>query len=210
MSLRTAHQPPQPPNMLPNGLPQIIHLRTSHARQVQYDPHHYPPDYMGERATEPVGDPPHIGILRRILRGVLAHWLPLAFGVLLLIGLYTGYQQWIAPAWGDLQAQWHTGDGRIVQLDANVGHGGVSHFIAQYYDGRIVVIEMPLNNPAHITTYTLLALTANNGKHQDLTLFVQDENHDGRLDLVIQEGNSGVALVLYNTGSGFTTSEEQP
>lgn len=203
MNLRTTHQPPQPPNMLPNGLPQITHLRTSRARQVNYNP-----DYEQDRVTEPVGDPPYIGILRRILRGMLAHWLPLAFGACLLIGLYAGYQQWVAPAWRNVQAQWHTGDGRITQLDVDVGHGGMSHFLAQYYDGHIMVIEIQLRNPTHIMTYTVPALMPNAGKPQDLTLSTQDVNHDGRPDLVIQEGNSSVATVLYNTGSGFTSSEE--
>lgn len=187
---------PQPPDM-----PQVNTLRTTRARQVQYEE-----DLM----TEPVILYQHEGILRRIVRGILAHWLPLAFGALLLIGLYTGYQQWVAPAWNNMQAQWHTGDGRIAQLDANVGHGGISHFLAQYYNGHIVVIEMPLSNPTHVQTYTILALMQNVGHTQDLTLTVQDVNHDGRLDLVIQEGNSSAAIVLYNTGTGFSTSGGQP
>lgn len=205
MNLRTAHQPPQPPAMLSNGLPQITHLRTSRARQV-----HYNTGYEQDSVTEPVGDPPSIGNLRRILHGVQARWLLLAFGACLLIGLYAGYQQWVAPVWNNLQAQWHTGDGRITQLDANVGHGGMSHFLAQYYNSHIVVIEIQISNPTHIMTYTLPALTPNAGKPQDLTLSIQDANHYGRPDLMIQEGNNSVAIVLYNTGSWFTTSEAQP
>jgi hypothetical protein len=73
-----------------------------------------------------------------------------------------------------------------------------------------VVIEIPLNNPTHLQTYTILALTQNVGRTQDVTLSVQDVNHDGRLDLVIQEGDSTTAIVLYNTGSSFSTSEGQP
>jgi hypothetical protein len=41
-------------------------------------------------------------------------------------------------------------------------------------------------------------------------LTVADVNHDGRLDLVIQEGDSNMAIILYNTGTGFSTSEAQP
>src|SRR5258708_7477173 len=193
---RTKYKPPQPPDMLANGMPQVNTLRTSRARQV-----HPSPAYEDDRTTEPVVLYRQPGILRRIVRGILAHWLPLAFGALLLIGLYTGYQQWVSPVWNNLQAQWHTGDGRISQLDANVGHGGVSHFLAQYYDDHIVVIEMPLNNPTHITAYSILALTQHVGRTQDVTLSVQDVNHDGRLDLVIQEGDSTTAIVLYNTGT---------
>src|SRR5258708_14289623 len=188
---RIRYRRPQPPDMLPNGMPQVNTLR----RRA----------YQDDMTTEPVS------LYRQgILRSIMAHWLPLAFGAILLIGLYTGYQQWVAPAWNNLQAQWHTGDGRITQLDANVGHSGVSHFLAQYYHGHILVIEIPLSNPTHLQTYTILALTQNVGRTQDITLTVQDVNHDGRLDLVIQEGNSTTAIVLYNTGTGFSTSEGQP
>jgi hypothetical protein len=106
--------------MLSNGMPQVYTLRTSRARQVRYD----------DLTTEPVYPYTHRGLLQRIIRGILAHWFPLACGVFPLLGLYTGYRQWVAPTWTSLQAQWHTGDGRITQLDANVGHGGVSHFLA--------------------------------------------------------------------------------
>ena len=151
------------------------------------------------------------GILRRIIRGILAHWLPLAFGAFLLIGLYTGYQQWLLPAWNNLQAQWYTGDGRITQLDADAGHGGVSHFLAQYYDGNIVVIEIQISNPTHIHTYTIQALNSTvKNPSLTLTLTVEDVNHDGKPDLVIQEDNNSMAIVLYNTGTVFSTSEAQP
>src|SRR5258708_25767752 len=132
------YKAPRPPDMMANGMPQVNTLRTSRARWVEYE---------DDLTREPVILYQHEGILRRIMRGILAHWLPLAFGALLLIGLYTGYQQWVAPAWNNMQAQWHTGDGRIAQLDAKVGHGGVSPFLAQSYQGYIVVIVLPLNNP---------------------------------------------------------------
>jgi len=187
--------------MLANGMPQVNTLRTTRARQVYIE---------DDLFTESVILYHHDGILRRIVRGILAHWLPLAFGALLLIGLYTGYQQWVAPAWNNAQAQWHTGDGRITQLDANVGHSGISHFLAQYYHGHIVVIEINLSIPSDAHVYTVLALTQNANKPQDLILTVQDVNHDGRLDLVIQEGDNSAAIVLYNTGTGFSANGGQP
>jgi hypothetical protein len=73
-----------------------------------------------------------------------------------------------------------------------------------------VVIEMPLHDPTHIQTYTVLALGVSAEKSQDLTLTVQDVNHDGRPDPVIQEENNSMAIVLYNTGSSFSTSEGKP
>ena len=198
---RARYKPPQPPDMLSNGMPQVHTLRTSRVRQVRCD---------DDLTTEPVYPDAQRGLVQRIIRGILAHWFPLACGVFLLLGLYTGYRQWVAPTWHSLQAQWHTGDGRITQLDANVGHGGVSHFLAQYYHGYLVVIEMPPQDPTHIQAYTVLALEPSAEKSQDVTLTVQDVNHDGRLDLVIQKGNNSMAIVLYNTGSGFSASQGKP
>lgn len=197
---QTAQKRPAEPDTLADGTPNVTYLRTSRARQVNFNPTY------DDRTTEPVTHATHHGIIRRILRGVLAHWLPLGFGLLLMIGLYTGYQQWVAPTWANLQAQWHTDDGRIVQMDADVGHGGVSHFLAQYYNGQVVVIEISLNNPTHIHTYSVQAITPGASK-QDLTITVEDVNHDGKPDLVIQEGNNTMALILYNTGTAFTATE---
>lgn len=199
-NVQTNYHPPKPPDMLPNGTPHISILRSSRARQVNYQT-----SYDEDRTTEPIRK--REGLLRRILRGIAARWLPLSFGMLLIFGLYAGYRQWVQPTWQSLQAQWHTGDGRIVQLDANVGHGGMSHFLAQYYQGHIVVIEIQVTNPGHMHTYSVPALTPGSSQ-QDLTLSVSDVNHDGRPDLVIQEGSNTMAIVLYNTGSGF--SEAQP
>lgn len=196
----TAQKRPAEPDMQADGTPQVIHLGTSRARQVNFNP------VYDDRTTEPITHATHRSLFRRVLRGIFAHWLPLAFGFILVVGIYLGYQQWVAPTWSNLQAQWHTGDGRIVQVDADVGHGGTSHFIAQYYNGYIVVLEMPLNSPTHIRSYSVLALSQN-GSRPDLTLTVEDVNHDGKPDLVIQEGSSEMAIILYNTGTAFASTE---
>jgi len=202
---------PQEPDMREDGQPQVTILR---ARRPYIDA---ATTRLGRTTEEMLPPPPPMprvlrpGLLgraaRAILRAVARRWLPLSFGVLLFISIYVGYQQYVQPTWNNVQAHWHTGDGRIKQFDADVGHGGVSHFLAQYYDGRIVVIEISLNNPSHIHTYSVQALSPN-AKTQDLTIVVQDVNHDGRPDLVIQEGDNSMAIILYNTGTGFSTAEE--
>lgn len=186
---------PLQPNM-PNGIPERTHLRASQAVQVD---------------TEPVTEPPrpiarHDGLLPRMLRGIGAHWYQMGFGALVIIGAWVGIQKVVVPTWNNLQDQWHLGDYRIVQMDADVGHGGKSHFLAQWYHGRILIVEMPANNPHALHTYSLEPLATKD--EGTIKLIVEDENHDGRPDLVIQIGENPMAIILYNTGAAFTTGSE--
>lgn len=200
---RPTYAPPQQPDMKADGTPNITVLRTSRARQVNYHTTLDDPTIsLSHAPTHSVRQK----LWGRAAKGILRHWAPLGAGFLLVIVLYVGYTQWVLPTWNTLQAQWHTGDGRVIQFDADVGHGGMSHFLAQYYDGHIVIIEFPLSSPTHIHTYTVLALTQST-KQQDLKIMVQDVNHDGRPDMVIQEGDNSMAIILYNTGTGFSETE---
>src|SRR4051812_43633780 len=52
-------------------------------------------------------------------------------GMFIVIGALLVFQQVITPAANQLSDQWHYGDARITQLDADVGHGGISRFIAE-------------------------------------------------------------------------------
>ena len=50
---------------------------------------------------------------------------------------------WVHVTWDD----WHYGRPRTYQTDADVGHGGVSHFTVENLGGHIFVIEIPVNDP---------------------------------------------------------------
>jgi hypothetical protein len=130
----------------------------------------------------------------------------MALGVLILVALWVVIQQWIMPALGWTQDQWHYGDNRITQMDANVGHGGESHFLAEYYQGSILVIEIPLAHPDHFHVYTLTGLIGGTGTPL-ITLTVLDINHDGKPDLLVQVEGTSVQRVLFNTGSAFAEGE---
>jgi hypothetical protein len=186
---------PLPPDMLPDGTPQRTVLRTSRAVQVD----------TKEPITQPPRPVPHNdGLLPRIGRNLLKRWYLLGSGALLLLGLYIGYMRVALPLFTNLSLQWHYGDARIVQLDANVGHGGTSHFLAQWYHGYILLVEISENNPHLIHAYKLEPFTTNEGA---ITLTVADVNHDDKPDLLIQIEGEQIALVLYNTGTAFTESE---
>jgi hypothetical protein len=97
--------------------------------------------------------------------------------------------------------QWHYGDARITQLDADVGHGGISRFIAEATNGAIVVLEMPLSNIAQTRYYAMTGIVATGTPVVRLAII--DVNRDGEPDLVISVEGTNVQLVLYNTGNAF-------
>ena len=138
----TTYARPTPPDMLPNGTPNITNFRTSRARQVNFDP--------ADRNTEPV-----VHLRRRVPR---KRTLLVAGTILVILGLLLFWQQTVIPWWTGIQDQWDYGSSRITQLDANVGHDGISHFIAEYNKGSIVIIEIPYANPNNAHIYTLAGM----------------------------------------------------
>lgn len=123
--------------------------------------------------------------------------------LLFLLCLWLFWWQAVVPVWTYLGDQWHYGDGRITQLDADVGHNGISHFLAEYYQGRIVVIELSLSHPNVSHTYTIGGLMGADGTPRIL-LTVEDLNHDGKPDVLIQIAGSAFTVTLSNTGTAFT------
>lgn len=112
----------------------------------------------------------------------------------------------VIPWWQGVQDQWQYGSSRITQMDANVGHGGECHFIAEYYKGAIVVIEIPYANTNATRTYTIPGI-ASDGSTPVVLLSTTKDAKTGRLDLVISVAGTNYQTVLYNTGSSF--SEDQ-
>lgn len=109
----------------------------------------------------------------------------------------------VAPWWQGVQDQWHYGSSRITQMDANVGHGGESHFIAEYYKGAIVIIEIPFNSVNNTRTYTIQGI-AGDGSTPVVLLSTTKDTQTGRTDLVVQVAGTNFETVLYNTGSAFS------
>ena len=109
----------------------------------------------------------------------------------------------VTPWWNGVQMQWQYGNSRITQMDANVGHGGECHFIAEYYQGAIVVIEIPLSNINNTHTYTISGI-ASDSSIPIVLLSTTKDTQTGRADLVIQIAGTNFETVLYNTGSAFS------
>src|SRR5258708_20285330 len=99
--------------------------------------------------------------------------------------------------------QWHYGDRRVSLFGADVGHGGVSRFIAFEDESEIVVVEVVAKR---YTVYTIPVTAAPN---QLITLSVADVNGDGKPDLLVHlEGTDG-SFALLNNGSVFRWNPER-
>ncbi|MFL5693624.1 MAG: hypothetical protein ACJ795_17650 [Ktedonobacteraceae bacterium] len=87
-------------------------------------------------------------------------------------------------------------------MDADVGHGGTSRFIAEMEHGAVIVLELPLANISW-TRYYMVSGIITTDTPLVVRLTIADANRDGKPDLVISVEGTGVQLVLYNTGTAF-------
>ena len=126
-------------------------------------------------------------------------WGSFLVGMALCLMLFLVGQQVVLPFVTATADQWHYGDGRLSQLDADMGHGGTSHLIASYYHGHIVVIEILLSHPQDNRVYVLSGFR-DLPTPPVLTLGVQDLNGDGKPDLVIKIEGTALQAVLFNVG----------
>lgn len=127
-------------------------------------------------------------------------------GMVLFIGGYLCLTIWVIPFFQGLSNHWQYGKDGISQFDFNVGHGGISHFIAEDQHGTIVVIEIVEvgNYPYHVYTSHIYA---SDTSQRIVTLSLTDANHDSKPDLEVTVSGETIPLILYNTGTAFSLSE---
>jgi hypothetical protein len=137
-----------------------------------------------------------------------AHWHHLLAGAALFLGFYLLLSRIILPFIVDTTAHWDYGAARISHYDLDVGHGGTSHFITEYYRNQAIVIEMPLHDPGHSHIYALAESLAGNDSQRVVSLTPAYVSHSavrGKPDLLVSVSGSAIPRVLYNTGNGFRT-----
>ena len=134
-------------------------------------------------------------------------WGSFMVGMALCYILFLFGQQVVMPFVTSTYDQWHYGDARLTQLDADVGHGGTSHFIASYYHGHIVVVEILVSHPTDNRVYVLSGFS-DMPKIPVLDLSVHDVNGDGKPDLLIRIEGTNLQTVLLNAGSTFQAQGE--
>jgi hypothetical protein len=181
--MRHAYAPPKPADMHTHGLP-VPPIRRRSSIYVEPD-------------TQPLTP-------RR--RRHIPRWLRLTL-FFMLVSLVVGiaWLNVVVPWWNGVKNRWNYGQSGIVELDANFGHGGEEHIIAEFYRGDVLVFEVPLSAPNRMKVY-LFGVGYSFGDHPALTLSVERDRDTGRPDLLIQIEGDPIGYILYNTGTGFSAN----
>ncbi|MDQ2905836.1 MAG: hypothetical protein M3Y81_20125 [Chloroflexota bacterium] len=127
----------------------------------------------------------------------------LGVGMLVMLALCLVVVPWTLSVLTSLSDHWTYGTDRISHLSVNVGHGGPSELLAEDLHGQILVIEFPAADPSKVHVYPV-AMLPDESTPSAVTLTVQDVNHDGKPDLIVQvSGSNRAPAVLFNNGHTF-------
>jgi hypothetical protein len=138
------------------------------------------------------------------------HWPHVVAGMALILGFYLLMTCLVLPFVVNTQQRWDYGYSRVSVYDFNVGHKGVSHFVAQYYKNQIVIVEIPVDHPEQSHIYSVYeSVSGDNGEHVITltTTYVNRHAIAGKPDLVVSVSGFAIPVVLYNTGDSFRTEE---
>ncbi len=143
-------------------------------------------------------EPEQAPINRRMWRLHPSVYVGLAMLVMLIgwIAL-SSFAQW----WHVQQDTLQYGTPRTFQIDADVKHGGISHFTVENLDGHIVIYELVVTNMEKTHLYLGPILSGAGANLQPATISFLDLNGDGYPDMVITIGNG--RYVLINDHSAF-------
>jgi hypothetical protein len=118
--------------------------------------------------------------------------------ILILLG------QMLVSGMTTMQDDWRYGFPRTYQTDMYVGHeqtGQPSHFIAINNRGRIEIIELPGNDPAHTRIFLGPQLSGNNTQSIPVTLQFIDTQHNHHPDMLVHIQQS--TIIFHNNGNTF-------
>ncbi len=106
--------------------------------------------------------------------------------------------------WQVQQDTWHYGMPRTFQIDADVRHGGISHFIVVNLHGHILITEMQVDALQKTKVYVGPVFSGAGTDLQPATIHFQDVNGDGYPDLILAVGTG--RYLLMNDHNGFRPS----
>jgi len=112
--------------------------------------------------------------------------------VLFLLVDWIGY-----PIYQQLNTQYTYGQDLTYQVDADLGHGGMSHLIAYTSGGKLEVVEV-IGQKSKL--YELPVTTT---QKRLVVVHIEDLNDDGKPDLVLDVDGMKGHPTLINTGDGF-------
>ncbi len=192
----------------------------THSRTVMRVTHHQAPPPV-QRASRQTQEPPRQQSTRPSVPKQASclpmpqqapqgfHWL-VYFGIgmglaAVLCVAGSGLYQW----WQGEQDGMHYGYPRTFQLDADVRHGGVSHFIVVNLHGHILITEMQLNDLHNTKVYGGPVFSGAGTDLQPATVSFQDVNGDGYPDMVIAVGTGRYILLNDHTAFRPSTPADQ-
>jgi hypothetical protein len=132
----------------------------------------------------------------------------LGLGMCGTLAVWLAIQLAIIPFIADAAQHWQYGDGRLSQFDLKVGHGGVSHFLAEYWHHEIIIVEFPGGSPVNAKSYTLRIMIQNGNAQHSVTLttgYIRPHANHTKPDLVITVSDVTTPIILYNIGNAFST-----
>ena len=125
--------------------------------------------------------------------------------MLIIVVFIAGYI-YIPPAWQRHADDVTYGYPRTYQTDADVGHGGVSHFLVLNLHGTIKVVEIPPNPIKNKPQLYLITQFGNPGADllPAIVSFI-DLNGDGKPDMqvTVYNGSNPTIYILFNDGTTF-------
>ncbi len=139
------------------------------------------------------------------------HLFHIGLGMLLMLVLFYAGTTYVVPFVQNTLNRWNCGANLICQYDLDVGHGGTSHFMTEYWQNRVIVIEFANNDPskAKICMQNLIVSGDATGKHlvSLQTAYLSRYPKKGKPDLVASVSGVALPVIFYNTGNSFSTEE---
>jgi len=129
-------------------------------------------------------------------------------GMLCFLVLYILCNAFVIPWWQGIEDQWQYGQGRITRFEADVGHGGVSTFLAFVLNKQVIIIEAPNDSIEHAKYYRTGTLVGSYSQPPVITLSVARVDNVRDCLIVHIEGMTS-SIVLYNNGSSFQLTPPQ-
>jgi hypothetical protein len=158
--------------------------RASRAQAPAYEEPHQAP--IGHQRQGRVHPTVYIGVAMLVM---IVGWMALS-----------SLLQW----WQVQQDTWHYGYPRTFQIDADVRHGGISHFIVVNLHGHILITEMQVDALQKTKVYVGPVFSGAGTDLQPATIHFQDVNGDGYPDLILAVGTGRYLFI--NDHSGFRPS----
>src|SRR5579885_3043338 len=143
------------------------------------------------------------------------HWIRqnlhyFGFGMLLMLALWYAGTSYVVPFVQEKIDHWNCGaPPGICQFDLNVGHGGTTHFLTQYWHSQVILIETPLTDPGKTKVYSAPVSVIGGDSSQRIvtltTAYIARHPQKGKPDIVASVTGFSLPIIFYNTGNGFST-----